>query len=352
MNVSLYRDRLWVFKSGIDTAYRHQRQALTKVGVRVLEYLSPDSRIVHFNWYSPMSRARMKRAKSHGQKAVVFAHSANDLRGSFKGSDFCEPVLRRYLASFYSKADLLITPTEYGKSLITGKGYEVEKPVHVISNGVDTERFVFSEETRQAYRRQFRLEKPTVVTAGQFIPRKGVIDFIETARLLPEFDFLWFGPIMNRQFSFSSQMKKSLKNKPANLTIAGFVPRIEDALCCGDIFFFPSFEEMEGIALLEAACIGLPIVLRPIPVYQNWLIPETNCLAGANPEEFANQIKRLWGDQQLRQSLAANAHEMALSRNLHSIGEQLLGAYRSELDIAFESRQTFNTILGDELNAL
>lgn len=336
MKTSLYRDRLWVFKSGISTAFRHQQIALAKAGVEVTTELADDSDVVHFNWYSPLSLQALKRVQARGKKAVVFAHTANDLRQSFKYSSLVEPLIRRYLTRFYSMADLLVCPSEYCRSLIQGDGYGVTKNVHVISNGVDTEKFVFSDEKRRQYRERFKLDRPTVVTAGQFIPRKGVVDFFDVARTMPDYTFIWFGPITNKWLSFSKTMRHAMDTKPDNLIVAGFVDDIVAALCCGDVFLFPSYEENQGIALLEAACIGLPIVLRPLPVFDGWLVPNKNCLAATDVAGFAECVRRAHEDKHLRSALVDNAHTMAMSHNLKAIGEKLLNAYEEELGIATE----------------
>jgi 1,2-diacylglycerol-3-alpha-glucose alpha-1,2-glucosyltransferase len=339
MKTSLYRDKLWVFRSGICTAFKHQKHALSKAGVEVEEGTAADSDVVHFNWYSPLSRHVLNKVRRRKQKAVVFAHTANDLRQSFKYSCHVEPLIRRYLARFYSAADLLIAPSQYCKELIMGDGYGVDQDICVISNGVDTDKFVFSEEKREEYRQKFGLKGPTIITAGQFIPLKGVVDFIEIARRMPEFTFIWFGPITNKWLSFSREMRHALEEKPDNLIIAGFVEDIVAALCCGDVFLFPSYEENQGIALLEAACIGLPIVLRPLPVYNGWLQYGENCLAAECLEEFVSQVQSVVDDSDLQARLSASAQKMAADHNLDAVGRELVQAYleRLDLDIAREN---------------
>jgi len=333
MKTCLYRDKLWMFKSGIATAFQHQQIALRKSGVEVTTKVTDDSQIVHFNWYSPLSLKVMKWARAHGKKVVVFAHTANDLRESSNYAALFEPMIRRYLARFYSMADLLIAPSEYCRRLITGAGYNVHKRVHVISNGVDTEKFVFSEEKRQRYRERYKLTGPTVITAAQFIPRKGVVDFFEVARRMPEFTFVWFGPIIDRWLSFSQSMVREMKTKPDNLIVAGFVDDIVAALCCGDIFLFPSYEENEGIALLEACCVGLPVVLRPLAVYRGWLTHGVNCLGANSVDGFVSAIRSVHQDAALRTRLSTNAKKMAMGHNLKAVGDQILKAYQAELGI-------------------
>jgi len=331
MKVSLYRDKLWIFKSGITTAFNHQRIALEKAGMEVSTELTDDSEYVHFNWYSPLSLRALDKVRARGRKAVVFAHTANDLRQSFNFSRLFEPILRRYLARFYSKADLLIAPSEYCKRLIQGKGYEVtNKRIHVISNGVDTETFTFSPDKRRDYRARYNLAGPVIVCVGQFIPRKGVIDFVEVARRMPDCTFIWFGPITSKWLSFSPKMRRALRKKPDNMIVAGFVDDIVAALCCGDVFFFPSYEENQGIALLEAACVGLPIVCRPLPVYDGWLTHDETCLQGEGVDQFVSAIRMVCSDRLQRARLVASAHEMAMTHNLQAVGEKLVRAYEME----------------------
>ncbi len=38
-----------------------------------------------------------------------------------------------------------------------------------------------------------------------------------------------------------------------------------------DLFLFPSYEETEGIVVLEALAMKIPLLLRDIPVYNGWL---------------------------------------------------------------------------------
>jgi glycosyltransferase involved in cell wall biosynthesis len=101
------------------------------------------------------------------------------------------------------------------------------------------------------------------------------------------------------------------------------------------VFFWPSKNENEGIALLEAMSCGKPLVIRDIPTY-DWLDDETHCLKddGASADgttadrDFASQLDRL-RDSDLREELGTNAAEKSREFELDAVGEDLVSLYRN-----------------------
>ena len=79
--------------------------------------------------------------------------------------------------------------------------------------------------------------------------------------------------------------------------------------------------------------MGLPIVLRPLPVYKGWLNYGDNCISAGNVDEFAQAVRKVYEDRELRDRLTGRAHEMAMGHNLRGIGEKLLMAYHEELGL-------------------
>ncbi len=67
-----------------------------------------------------------------------------------------------------------------------------------------------------------------------------------------------------------------------------------------DVFLFPSYEETEGIVVLEALSTEAPIVLRDIPVYSDWMKHNENCLKAKSNEEFMRQIDILLESNSVR----------------------------------------------------
>jgi 1,2-diacylglycerol-3-alpha-glucose alpha-1,2-glucosyltransferase len=202
----------------------------------------------------------------------------------------------------------------------------------VVSNGVDRELFRFSPEKRARYRAAFGLRRFTVFGAGNIIPRKGIIDFLEVAERLPQYDFIWYGHRWPRALAFHPQMEKRLEEKPSNVRLPGFVEDPSGMYAAGDVLLFPSLTETQGLVILEAASLGRPVIVRDLPEYVDWLYHGKNCLKGRSVEEFCEQITCLAEDRALYQHLAQGAERLAEAHSLAVVGRRLVTLYRSVLE--------------------
>jgi 1,2-diacylglycerol-3-alpha-glucose alpha-1,2-glucosyltransferase len=335
MRVCLYLEfsRLpLVAKSGFYTAFQNQKQALESVGVEVVDDPSGDYEILHLQGYGPRSFYYLKRAKRHGKRVVVHAHSIGgyDLRDSFTLTNLVAPLYERLLHYFYSRGDVIFTPSVRAKELLHASG--LENRIEVVSNGIDSSRVSFSPQKRQSFREKLSLSRFTIICAGNVIPRKGVLDFIEVARLLPQYEFIWYGQHWNRLLAFHPQLERRLRTRPANLKLPGFVHDIQGAFSAGDLFFFPSYGENQPVALLEAAACGLPLIVRDLPEYQDWLEEGVSCLKGRSNTEFAGLIEKVAEEGELRERLAQEARRIAEQHSLERIGKRLLELYGALLE--------------------
>ncbi len=195
VKVRLYSGSLkLVEKSGVGQAIHHQQAMLESVGVPVTFRNEPDVDIVHINTVFPDSLAVVILAKLRRQKVIYYGHSTmEDFRNSFKCSNLLAPIFKRWTKLCYSMGDVIITPTEYSKQILLS--YGICKPIHALSNGVDTDFFCFRPEYRGAFRRKYHLteQEKAVISVGHYIERKGILDFIALARTMPTVRFFWFG---------------------------------------------------------------------------------------------------------------------------------------------------------------
>jgi len=85
-----------------------------------------------------------------------------------------------------------------------------------------------------------------------------------------------------------------------------------------DIFCLPSTDESFPLAPLEAAYLGVPVVLANLPVYQyiGWE-DGVNCLMHkiGDHQELSRCIERIILDENLRQRLIINARQLATTHN-------------------------------------
>ncbi len=140
-------------------------------------------------------------------------------------------------------------------------------------------------------------DKFVVFCAGQLQVRKGIFEFIEIAKRMPDIEFVWAGG-----FSFGNitngyeKIKKKIENKPNNLHFIGMIDRenMNDVYNMADIMFLPSFEELFPMTILESMNCQKPILLRDLEIYKDILFDFYE--KGSSIDDFIDIIKKLKSD--------------------------------------------------------
>jgi 1,2-diacylglycerol-3-alpha-glucose alpha-1,2-glucosyltransferase len=315
--------------SGIGRAQSHQKKALELVGIPYTTDPNEDYDLLHINTYAMNAANEINKAHAAGKPVIFHAHSTEeDFKNSFILSNQLAPLFKLHLINMYSMAELLITPTPYAKGLI--ENYGITKPIIPVSNGVDIHRYARDEEKVKAFRKYFSLksDQKVVMGVGFYFERKGIVDFIEVARRCPELTFIWFG--YTAKIALKINVRVAMDNLPPNIILPGYVrgPIIEGAFSDADAFFFPSFEETEGIVVLEALAAQCPVLVREIGAFDPWLISEKNCLKANTVEGFVKQLRRITTHQI---DTTPEGYMTAKERDLPEIGKQLKAVYEKVL---------------------
>lgn len=319
-------------KSGIGRAFDHQKKALESAGVPYsTDENELDYDILHINTYGLNSQRMVRRAKRADKKVIYHAHSTEeDFRNSFIGSNQVSAIYKKHLVRLYSSADFIITPTLYSKKVI--EGYGIEQPIEAISNGIDLTRFNRNVEKEKQFRDYFQLplDKKVIISVGLYFERKGLVDFVEVARRFPEYTFIWFGhtPL----YTIPKKIRAIIQgDHPDNVIFPGYIKGdiIEGAYTNADLFFFPSYEETEGIVVLEALASRQHVLVREIPVYDGWLVPGENAYMGRMNEDFCNQIEQIIEKKAI--DLRENGWQTAQGKSIQAIGQQLKSVYEKVL---------------------
>ena len=95
------------------------------------------------------------------------------------------------------------------------------------------------------------------------------------------------------------------------------------------MFWFPTYEETEGIVLLEALAMKIPVLVRDIPIYEGWFQDGINIYKGKDNEEFEIKIKGILEGN--LPSLVEEGYKVAKDRDIKEIGKQLKEAYEQVL---------------------
>lgn len=318
MKICLYLEFEDLIKvSGIKSAFNIYKKALDHENIEYVTSLDYDSDILHIHFPGPKSLIYINRFKQKNKKVVICSYiTYEDFRNTFLFSNVYSYFLKYYLRYFYNQADLILAPTQYTKNLLLDLG--IKKEIKVLLNGVDTTEFKFSNKKRNNYRKKYNLKEKTIYSVGLVLPRKGIFDFIKMANKIPV-SFVWFGDFIEKYYY-------KLKYNPY-VKFTGFVDDISSAHCSGDIFVFPSYEENQGLVILEAAACGRPLIVRDIPVYEGWLENKKNCLKAKNNEEFIECINSLLSNKNIANKLSKGALKLAKENDLNIMGKKLKNIY-------------------------
>jgi len=331
MKVLLYTSKVKdIEKSGIGKASMHQQKALKHANVSYTLDPNDDYDIIHINSIFPDSLLMAKKAKQKGKKVVFHAHSTEeDFKNSFKFSNMASAPFKGWLKLCYGSADILLTPTPYSKGIL--ETYGLNKEIIAISNGIDLDFWKPDENSRQRFRQKygFNNEDKVIMAVGLYIERKGILEFLELAKRMPEYKFIWFGYTAPSLRTF--KVKEAMKNKTDNVYFPGYITsnELKDAYAGSDIYIFPTKEETEGIVLLEALAMKTNTIISDIPIYDN-LIDGHNIYKAKNVDEFETKIKGLINGT--LPSVINNGYKVATDRDIKMIGYKLKKIYEQVLE--------------------
>lgn len=333
MKVLLYTEgEKMTSNSGLGKAIKHQMKALESANVEYTTNLKDDYDIIHINFYGPRSYHLAKKAHRKGKKVVYHAHSTEeDFRSGFIFCKQLAPLFKRWLIKCYSLGDVIVTPTPYSKRLL--EGYGIKKKIYAISNGIELDLFKKDEAAGERFRKEYNYKKEdkVIIGIGLYITRKGIVDFVELAKRMPEYKFIWFG--YSPLAAATEDVRKAVNTKLDNLVFAGYVKQqvIKDAMNGCDVYLFPTYEETEGIPIIEACACKTTAIIRDIPIFEEMLEDGKNVYKAKTVDEFEKKIRGVITGNLPK--VGERAYKVAEERDIKKVGEQLKKVYEDVLKL-------------------
>lgn len=154
--------------------------------------------------------------------------------------------IRKIERNVMRRADVLVAVSEFAAN--TARRTLLDRPMHVIHNGVDTDRF--HPAVQRVVHRPFRL-----LYIGKWAPLKGV-DLLPSImhELGAEFELRYTGAIAEAS---------GRANLPSNMHDIGRLQTaavVADAMRDSDALLFPSRSEGFGLVAVEAMACGMPVI--------------------------------------------------------------------------------------------
>lgn len=267
---------------GVLSAYEEQKSLVKKHlsdEFRVVEEENEACDLNHFHTINPEFLIYAWVGRHHRTKNIGYVHFLPEtLKNSIHLPGILQKLFYQYVLFFYRNMDELVTVNPYFVEVLESYHFSREK-ITYIPNFVSSTHFFpmrFSKYERRKLKEQFHFPqgKFTVLCVGQLQKRKGVLDFIEIAKRMPELHFAWAGDFSFGRISKDyEQIKEMVKNPPSNVTFLGLVERNEmNALYnASDMMVLPSYEELFPMTILEAMQCRIPILVRNLDIYEEIL---------------------------------------------------------------------------------
>ncbi len=299
---------------GVGSAYIEQVNLVKSCDkFNVLVNSKEKSDIVHSHTVEPKNYIRMKRNRNG--KNVAYVHFLpTTLDGSIKLPKFAFNIFKKYVIKFYNTADKLVVVNPTFINELAKNGIKKEK-VTYIPNFVSKEKFYkLTPKQIEKVKDKYGISKDKfiVLGAGQVQTRKGVKDFVECAKKLPNMEFVWCGG-----FSFGkitdgyNELKNIMENPPKNVKFLGIIPREEmnDMYNIANVLFVPSYNELFPMTILEAVNSKTPLLLRDLELYEDILFGKY--LKGSDNREFIRLLKELESDKKLYKKCGKMSEEIS-----------------------------------------
>ena len=261
---SAYLEQVNLVQNGLDKEYK------VVINKKVM------TEIMHYHTIDLKHYLSVPFAKRKGVTVGYVHFLPETIEGSIKLPKLIKQIFYKYIISFYNKMDYLVTvnPNFIPKL----EAYNIDrKKITYIPNFVSDEKFYkFTTEKKYIAKEKLKIPRDVFVVlgVGQIQTRKGVIDFINIAKKLPDVQFVWAGG-----FSFGNitdgykELKNQMDNAPKNILFTGIVERdlMNDIYNVSDVLFMPSYNELFPMSILEAMNTYTPILLRDLEIYEDIL---------------------------------------------------------------------------------
>lgn len=221
---------------------------------------------------------------------------------------------RRFSREQCNAVDAIIVPSNAMRQVLGD--YGVKRPIHILPTGIPLQRF--AEGDGEAFRRKHNLtaDRPVLLYVGRVAFEKN-IEFLlrSVTKIRHKFtDVLLLitgeGPALK-----SLRQQVDALGLAENVRFLGYLDRRQELLDCyraADAFVFASRTETQGLVLLEAMALGVPVVSTAAMGTRDILAPQRGALvAEDNEEDFAAKVILLLGDASLRQRLRSEAPNYA-----------------------------------------
>lgn len=222
------------------------------------------------------------------KKIVYTVHGFDSIRVAYRKFLPIEKIMQRFCAGIVG-----VSNYDYKHLLEEGISHNVS----TVYNGI------FEPDTRNLPEiPQFKKYKKVILSIARVFPPKKTDLFIEVARKLPQYGFIWIGN--QREVTEFGEL-------PSNCHFAGNIMNSGAYCSQADLFMLPSNYEGLPMVILEAMCFGKPVVASDVGGVSEIVRNGENGFALENDAGlFAEKIKYILQNERIYDEFSAKAKEI------------------------------------------
>jgi len=257
--------------------------------------------------------------------------------------------LVEYFTKFYcdKTATELIVPSKKTYDLFKEK-YKVDKGIHIIPTGIDTERFhrdKLNSKELDSLKKELKIAKDNFVLlyVGRLAEEKNVEFLLEShAEIIKKYPkiklmIVGSGPDYEKFISYAEELK-IIKN--VIFTSAIPYDEIPKYYAISNAFVTASTTETQGLTVIEATAASLPVLCIDDESFNTYIVNDLNGYLFHNKQEYIKWVYTLYNDKKKVAILSKQAHVSSEKYSLKYYAEQVLAVYKVALaDV--DSNKTF-----------
>jgi glycosyltransferase involved in cell wall biosynthesis len=258
-----------------------------------------------------------------GCKKVVTTHlhPYHLLEGIFGYNQprFLQELAWRYVVSLFNRFDVVICQTNATKEIFRKHG--LKQRAEVVPNGMDISESIENVKPSVNFRKKYGIKGDFAFFLGRIDASKGINWVIETAKRIPEREFVIIG-------------KGTLEQKIPRLENIHFYSYLdhEDKIAAfyeSSMLLMPSLIETEGIVAQEAMLFKKPVLISGNEVLRE--VVGKGGIVCNSVEELVENTNYMFENKKLREEIGENALEEVKKRDVNISVEKLVRIYESLL---------------------
>ena len=240
-------------------------------------------------------------------------------------------LARRFSRLQCNRVDRVVVPSRAMQQALAD--YGVETPMVKLPTGLRPEELAGGNGATFREKHRIHSERPTLVHVGRVAFEKNISFLLKVLRRVAQ-DV----PDVLMVIAGEGPALPSLKREAENLDLMdhllfiGNMERATELMDCyraADAFVFASRTETQGLVLLEAMALSVPVVSTAVMGTKDILDPGKGCIVAEEDEDdFSSKVLNVLNDDNLRTRLRREAHEYALGEwNAGIMAERLAAVY-------------------------